>query len=212
MFLLVLLAPVFLKIMSHRRWGVLFLAASGALFFLHDWMPRSCWQFFETGFSLRGFFFFPMGLYLARHPVPPDSFRRTRAALPALWLSVCLLYVFLRLHGGDGCMAAKNLLAKATNLLGVGAVWVLYDILPGCRRLARLKVSHDSFFVYACHIAIMFTLMCDRSQQLLMTRLHVPVAGIFLLRVAVPLGVSLFLAEGLKRWFPRVYALLTGGR
>jgi surface polysaccharide O-acyltransferase-like enzyme len=212
LFLLVLLSPVFLKLMENRLRGGLFLLAAGALFFSHDWMPDSCWQFFETGFSLRGLLFFPLGIYLARHPVPADAFRRTRAALPVLWLGTCLAYVWLRLHGGEDCMTAKILLAKAANVLGVGGVWVLCDCLPGFRRMARLPVAKDSFFVYACHLGILFTVMCERSQQLLAARLHVPVAGIFLLRIAVPVALSLVLAEGLKRWFPKAHALLTGGR
>ncbi len=212
LFLLVLAAPVFMKIASSRFWGAVYLLAAGTAFFLHDWMPRSCWQLFETGLSLRGFLFFPLGLYLAQHPVPRDGIGRLRAALPAVWLATCVAYVWLRLHGGEDCMTAKILLSKAANVLGVGAVWVLYDFLPGAGRLARLPVSKDSFFVYAAHMGVMFTLMCDRSQQLLMARLHVPVAGIFLLRTAVPLAVSLLLAEGVKRFAPRAYGLLTGGR
>lgn len=212
LFLLVLAAPVFMKITSSRFWGAVYLAAAGTAFFLHDWMPRSCWQLFETGLSLRGFLFFPLGLYLARHPVPRDGIGRLRAALPAVWLGTCVAYVFLRLHGGEDCMTAKILLSKATNVLGVGGVWVLCDALPGFRRVARLPVAKDSFFLYACHMAVMSILLCERAQQLLATRLHVPVAGIFLLRIAIPIGVSLLLAEGLKRFAPRVYALLTGGR
>ena len=213
LFLLVLLSPVFCKITAGRRSGAFYLAAAGALFFAHDWMPRAVWPYFKTGIlGLQGFLFFPLGLYLARHPVPAGAFRRTRAVLPAAWLAACLLYVFLRLHTGEEWMAAKSLLVKAATILGMGAVWVLYDFLPGARRLARLPVARDSFFVYACHIGIMSTLMCERSQQVLMTRLHVPVAGIFLLRTAIPVAVSLLLAEGLKRFAPRVYALLTGGR
>lgn len=212
LFLLVLAGPAILAVMSRRRWGALYLVASGALFFGHDWMPKACWQLFETGLSVRGFFFFPLGVFLAQHPVPPGAFRRTRAALPVLWLGACLLYVCLRIHGGEGWGAAKSLLARATNVLGVGAVWVLYDVVPAFRRLARLPVARDSFFVFACHLGILFTVMCDRSQQLLATRLHVPTAGIFLLRIAVPLGLSLALAEGMRRWFPRAYGWLTGGR
>ena len=213
LFLLVLLSPVFGKLAAGRRRGAAYLAAACALFFAHDWMPRAWWPYFKTGIlGLQGFLFFPLGMYLARHPVPAGAFRRTRAVLPAAWLAACLLYVFLRLHTGAGWMAAKSLLAKAATVLGAGAVWVSYDFLPGARRLARLAVAKDSFFVYACHIGLMTTLTCDRAQQLLATRLHVPVAGIFLLRFAVPLGGALLLAEALKRWFPRAYALLTGGR
>lgn len=213
LFLLVLAAPLFFAVTSNRWTGALYLAATGGLFFAQTWLTTSSSQLLETGLSLRGFFFFPLGLYLARHPVPETpAFRRMRAALPAVWLATCLAFVILRLHAGEEWQVAKLLTAKATNLLGVGAVWVLCDYLPGFRRMARHPVAKCSFFVYACHMGVLFTLMCERSQQLLMTHLHVPVVGIFLLRIAVSLGVSLLLAAGVKRWFPRAYALLTGGR
>jgi peptidoglycan/LPS O-acetylase OafA/YrhL len=213
LFLLVLAAPLFLALTSNRWTGALYLAVSGGLFVAQNWLATTSSQLLETGLSLRGFFFFPLGLYLARHPVPDTpAFRRMRAALPAVWLATCLAFVVLRLHAGEEWQVAKLLTAKATNLLGVGAIWVLCDLLPGFRRMARHPVAKCSFFVYACHMGVLFTLMCERCQQLLMTHLHVPVVGIFLLRIAVPLGVSLLLAAGVKRWFPRAYAMLTGGR
>ena len=212
LFLLVLLSPAVLAITERRRLGLVYLAATGALFLVQDWF-LDCWgQFFRTGFSFSALFFFPLGLYLARHPLPPGAFRRTRAALPLLWLGTCLLYVFLRLHAGENWVAAKFLLSKAAAMLGVGGMWELYDRFPGCKRIARLPVAKDAFFMYACHMGILFTVTCGRVQDLLMARLHVPVAGIFLVRIAAGLGLSLALAEGVKRWFPRAYALLTGGR
>lgn len=213
LFLLVLASPLFLALTANRWIGALYLAAAGTLFFVQPWLGTSSSQLLETGLSLRGFLFFPLGLYLARHPVPGTrAFRLARAALPAVWLGTCLAFVILRLHVGDDWQVAKLLAAKSTNLLGVGAVWVLCDSMPGFRRMARHPVAKSSFFVYACHMGVLFTLMCERAQQLLMTHLHVPVAGIFLLRIAIPLGVSLVLAEAARRWFPRAYALLTGGR
>lgn len=213
LFLLVLASPFFLAVTAKRWSGALYLAAAGTLFFAQPWLPCSSSQLLETGLSLRGFFFFPLGLYLARHPVPETpAFRRMRASLPAVWLGTCLAFVVLRLHAGEDWEVAKLLTAKSTNLLGVGAVWVLCDHMPGFYRMARHPVAKNSFFVYACHMGVLFTLMCERSQQLLMTHLHVPVAGIFVLRTMVPLVVSLLLAEGVKRFAPRAYALLTGGR
>ena len=212
LFLLVLASPLFLAITANRLSAAFYFAVVGTLYFAQSWLPCSSTQFLETGLSLRGFLFFPLGLCLARHPVPPGAFRRTRAVLPVLWLGVCLAFVAMRLHAGAEWKVAITLLSKSTAPLGVGAVWVLCDSMPGFRRLARLPVAKYSFFVYACHMGVLFTLMCERSQQLMVTRLHVPLAGIFLLRIAVPLGVSLALAEGLRRWFPRAYALLTGGR
>ena len=54
--------------------------------------------------------------------------------------------------------------------------------------------------------------MCARYEDILSARLHIPAIGIFLLRIAVPILLSLMTAELLKRHCPRIYALLTGGR
>ena len=210
--ILVVLAPALIKIVSSRLTGIVFLLMAGVAFFLHDWMPRSCWQFFETGFSLRGLFYFSLGLLLAAHPIDPSSFRPLRLLLPVVWIVASLLFTAIRLHPDEGSLALQRLLAKAINFLGVGAIWVLYDIVPAAKRLARRSFVHDAFFLYAAHLGIILTVMCARCEDILSSRLHVPAIGIFLLRIAVPVLLSITAAELLKRHFPRIYALLTGGR
>ena len=210
--LLVLIAPPLIRIMSNRLVGGAVLVASGLLFFLHDWMPTSCWQCFETGFSLRGFFYFALGLYVAAHPVDRASFRRVRPLLPVVWIGASLLFTYFRLNPDEASPAGQRLLAKAINLIGVGAVWVTYDFIPALRNLSHRSFAGDSFFLYAAHLGIILTVFCARSQDMLATWLHVPALGLFALRFLVPILLSLTAAELLKRHCPKAYALLTGGR
>ena len=118
----------------------------------------------------------------------------------------------MRLQQGEDSLTLQRILAKSINFLGVGAVWVLYDYIPAAKRLARRSFVHDAFFLYAAHLGIILTFMCARCEDILSSRLHVPAIGIFLLRIAVPILLSLTAAELLKRHCPRIYALLTGGR
>ncbi|MBR4172429.1 MAG: acyltransferase [Kiritimatiellae bacterium] len=210
--ILVLIAPPLIKFLANKWLGFLLLLIFGATFFLHDWMPRSYWQFFETGFSLRGFFYFLLGLFLAAHPIDNAIPRQLRSLVPFAWLVVGLFFTYLRLYSGGDSLTAQRLLAKTANLLGVGAIWILYDLIPSARRLAKFSVTHDSFFLYAAHLGIIFTVLCAKSQDILSSRLHIPSLGIFIIRFAVPILLSLTIAELLKRYCPRVYALLTGGR
>ena len=210
--ILVVLAPALFKAVANRLAGIAILLMAGAAFFLHDWMPRSCWQFFETGFSLRGLFYFLLGLFLAAHPVKPTSLRPLRPLLPLAWIGASLFFTAVRLQQGEDSLTLQRILAKSINFLGVGAVWVLYDFIPAAKRLARRSFVHDAFFLYAAHLGIILTVMCARCEDILSSRLHVPAIGIFLLRIAVPILLSLTAAELLKRHCPRIYALLTGGR
>ena len=210
--LLVVIAPPLVRVMSNRLAGGAVLAVSGLLFFLHDWVPDAYWQFFETGFSLRGFFYFSLGLYIAAHPVDRASFRRVRPLVPLAWLGMALLFTYFRINPAGASVAWQRLMAKGINLLGVGAVWILYDYIPCARGLARRSFAGDSFFLYAAHLGIILTVFCARFQDALAMRLHIPALGLFVLRFAVPILLSLAVAELLKRFFPKAYALLTGGR
>lgn len=210
--ILVLIAPPIIRVMSNRFAGCAVLVASGILFFLHDWMPASCWQFFETGFSLRGFFYFALGLYIAAHPVERTSFRRVRPLLPLAWIGASLLFTYFRLNPDEASIAGQRLLAKVINLTGVGAVWVAYDFIPAMSKLSRRSFASDSFFLYAAHLGIILVVFCAKFQAMLAQQLHIPALGIFALRFIVPILLSLTMAELLKRYCPKIYALLTGGR
>ena len=209
---LVVLAPLLIKLLSGFRRGWLCLGLMGAAFFLHDWVPACCWQFFETGFSLRGLFFFCAGIYIALHQARMPQGGRWRILLPVAWLGASLLFTYFRLHPSGTSLTVQRLLAKAIVVLGTWAVWVWYDLAPGTARLSRYPFVKESFFLYAAHLGIMFVFLCARVQEILRSRLHFPVLAIFALRCVVPIVLSLAAAAALRRFLPRVHGWLTGGR
>ena len=210
--LLFLLTPLLLPVMKRRGTAIAYLYLSALAFLLHDWFPRSCWQFFQTGFSLRGLFCFPLGMYFAFYPVKPDSFRLFRRSTPFLWLLLSVAAAWSILHAGQDSRVLRIILLKLTELVGLCAVWTLPDMIPALLRVGDRSVAEDSFFLYVFHYDVLSILLCAKFTGLLETRLHVPYFCIFLLRFLVPLALSLLTAELLKRFLPGLYRFLTGGR
>ena len=212
--MLVLIAPPLIRLLRSRLAGAAFLCASFGALLMHDWIPGRWWNLFETGFSLAGVFYFSVGLFLSIHAADYPLRRQRNPLWPVLWLGGCALFTYIHfLHPtGGGLLAVQRMLAKVVTAIGVLAVWTLYDLVPGASRFLRLSVVKDSFFVYAAHLGIISTVTCARTQDILATRLHVPAFGLFVIRIAVPILLALAAAEILKRWLPKAYALLTGGR
>ena len=210
--LLFVLTPLILPVMKRRATGLAFLFLAFFANLLHDWFPRSCWQVFQTGFSLRGILFFPLGVYFAFYPVKPESLRTFRRLSPYLWLALSIVATWFLLYPGSNTQSFERILLKIVECLGVCAVWTLPDIIPSFLWFGDHRMARDSFFVYVAHYGILLIVMCARAADLLETRLHVPVLGVFFLRFLIPLGLSLLAAELLKRFFPGVYRFLSGGR
>ena len=206
--LLCLLTPLLFPMMRRRWAGLLFLALVGALYLLFP----TLYPFFQgPGFNLQGFLFFSLGIYLANYPVQQDTFRILRRALPFVWLFLAVLTTWLFKYSRMGYDISMMSLSACV-IVGVAAVWVLYDMIPAFRRLIGLRVSKDSFFLYAMHLLVMDTATGNLMQSFCMNQLHIPELGVYLLRFLIPLALSLLTAELLKRFLPRLYGFLTGGR
>lgn len=210
--LLFVLTPLIMPVMKRRSTGLAFLFLAFFANLFHDWFPRSCWQVFQTGFSLRGILFFPLGVYFAFYPVKPGSFRTFRRLSTFLWLALSIVATWFLLYPGSNTQDFERILLKIVELVGVCAVWSLPDIIPAFSRLGDYGMAKDSFFVYVAHYGILLIVMCGRVAELLETKLHVPVLGVFFLRFIIPLGLSLLAAEFLKRFFPGLYRFFSGGR
>ena len=210
--LLFVLTPLIMPVMKRRATGLAYLFLAAAAYLLHDWFPRSCWQLFQTGFSLRGALFFPLGVYFAFYPVKPETFRAFRRLSPLLWLVLSIVATWFLLYPGSNTQNFERILLKIVDFAGVCAVWTLPEIMPSFLWFGDHRMAKDSFFVYVAHYGILSIVMCARAADLLKTKLHVPVLGVFFLRFLIPLGLSLLAAEFLKRFFPAVYRFLSGGR
>ena len=182
------------------------LALAFLLIFFQKHFPSS-WNL-ECGFSLRGLFFFPLGMYFAFYPVGHDRFQMVRKMLPALWIIAAIAEAFF----SDHSVFLEQVFRTFNGLFGVGAVWVLADLFPILLNIGRKEYAKDSFFLYAIHKDILTFLFCNKAVSILVYKLHIPIAGVILLGVIVTILLSLVLAEFLKRFLPKVYRLLSGGR
>ena len=206
--LLCLLTPAFFPVMRRHRTGLFFLGTVGAVYLL---IPDLYPVFYGPGFNLQGFLFFPLGIYLANYPVEPGAFRVFRRTLPFVWAGLAVLTTWSFMYSKMPYDVSMSFLSACV-IAGCGAVWVLCDMVPAFRRLGELRVSKDSFFLYASHLLIMDVTAGSQMQNLLRTRLHIPEFGVYFLRFLIPLALSLLTAELLKRFVPRLYGILTGGR
>ena len=209
---LFLCLPLLLPLLRRRIAGRVYLLILFVLYLIQDWAPKSIWQVLESGFSIRGLFFFPLGIYLSAYPVKHDSFRVFRKLLPFIWTAGCAFITYIMLCGNGKATEFYQVLMKLITLAGVGAVWVLYDMVPAFQRLGKLSIAKDSFFLYASHFLIIAVLFSAQMFDIQTHRLHVPELAFYLLKFLIPLTLCLIVAEILKRFFPRVYGILTGGR
>jgi peptidoglycan/LPS O-acetylase OafA/YrhL len=210
--LLFLVLPLIFPVIRRRVAGLTYLFILFILYLIQDWFPDSIWQVLESGFSIRGLFYFPLGIYLALHPVSPDRFRIVRKLLPFIWAGGCVIVTCHMLYGEGKDLAFYQVLMKLITFAGVGAAWVLYDMVPAYRRMGTLSVTKDSFFLYASHYLIIATLFSGKIQDIMIGKLHVPELAFYCLKFLVTMTICLVTAEILKRYFPRIYGFLTGGR
>ena len=210
--LLFLVLPLIFPVIRRRVAGLVYLFILFILYLIQDWAPDSIWQILESGFSIRGLFFFPLGIYLALNPISPDRFRIVRKLLPFIWAGGCVIVTHHMLYGEGKDMAFYQVLMKLITFAGVGAAWVLYDMIPAYRRLGKLSVAKDSFFLYASHYLVIAILFSGKMQDVMIGKLHVPELAFYCLKFLVPLTICLATAEFLKRFLPRIYGFLTGGR
>ncbi len=208
LFFLCLLTPAFFPVMRRRATGLIFLGTVGAVYLL---FPGLYPVFYGPGFNLQGFLFFPLGIYLASYPVEPGAFRIFRRALPFVWVGFAVLTTWSFRYSKMPYDVSMSFLSACV-ITGCGAVWELYDMIPAFRRIGELSISRDSFFLYASHLLIMDSVGGTQMQSFLNHTFHVPELGTYLLRFLISLVLSLLAAELLKRFMPRLYRILTGGR
>ena len=206
--LLCILTPLFFPVMRRRWTGLFFLGVVCTVYLL---FLVKFPILYGPGFNLPGILFFSLGIYLANYPVGQDAFRVFRRTLPFVWLGLGILATWASMHSKITNDISSAFLGVRV-IVGIGAVWTLYDMIPAFRRLGELRVSKDSFFLYASHPLIMDFAVGSQIQVFLEVKLHIPVLGIYFLRFLISLALALLAAELMKRFMPRLYGILTGGR
>ena len=207
--ILFLISPLFMFFMKRRRTAFFFLlfllVAEGIISYFITLNHGKLW----AGCRLESLLFFSLGMYLAFYPVPHAISRAFRLVLPVFWLTIAFTAA---LHFPYKHLAITRILFWLTTLTGVGAIWLLPDLFPALRRIGKWSIAKDSFFLYVFHCIILVIFLSPSVENALGQKLHIPVFGIFCLRFLIPLIFSLLTAEALKRFLPKVYRILVGGR
>ena len=193
------LSPLFVVALRPRRLGRVLLAALAAVWLIG--VPTGvAFQSFNWGYLL----FFGMGVYMGLHGVwtARESVGIASAGLSLLAAGVVVASLLLR------APVAFALLQRLLILFGLAALWhnrtAVRALLLPFRRGWGL-----AFFVYAAHI--LFTSLAYRVAAGVFPPAAYETVG-YVLKIAVGIGGPLALGAALRRFSPRLLAVLCGGR
>jgi hypothetical protein len=185
------------------------------------WFPITFLLWF-TFFNIRyiegqGLFFFSLGILLQKRQLNIEKEPKW-FSLGIAWiffLGTCLIKTFIAFEFEPeswGTFITLSVIYNLATISGVLAVWFSVDKLAAWwMQQEPLKESASySFFIYGLHIPLLAYLM----KIVLLNIGHLPYARVLSFFI-VPLAVILIciaLATMLRKWVPKFYSLLTGGR
>ncbi|MGN0036611.1 MAG: acyltransferase family protein [Bacteroidaceae bacterium] len=184
-----LLVPLYGWVFAwNRKW---FYVLVGLVLFRH-WLPVDC-----SWLSSEGVLFFFLGGVLSRWN--PMLRFRCPAWLAALLLAVWMVSCFVFPH----CYAVH----RYNHLLGLYVFWQALDYVPSA---GLLRVSSYSFFIYVTHLYLL------KGMKIGLAR-HFPGSGgvamaAYFLLPLFSVGIALLVGRLWKRYSPRTFAWVTGGR
>lgn len=202
LFLLVLLSPILVWTLSPVS-----LTLTAGLYLIYMLRPFEWpWQvdaLFGLSCSLEGLFYFSLGMWLRLHPMKMP--RRGVLLAMSLFIFLAMAVAYAYCDGRDWSTIA-NLLKKASVPFAMGVAWAL---TPTCRWPRWL--TQNVFPIFLLHL---FPLIVIRGTT--GTGWGTPPTGnLFLVLIgcwSAAVAFSVIVAEGLKRWLPRVADFVFGGR
>ena len=164
-----------------------------------------------SGFSLTAIFYFGLGAF---YSICKGDMLKDFTRLKVLPLIISVLIISIGTIW-DNTGASKEYWLRPALILGVVGSFALADRLiqtqEGFKNLC-LKMAGNVFFIYAVHeIYIKNWLNGFFSRIPMMDHYAVKYVGYFI-QPLILLAVSLLLNYLVKRYLPKVYAVLTGGR
>jgi len=201
--LLVIISPLIYSLIKYGK--VLFLSI-----LIIAWMQL----FSLVVVSNEALLFFCVGGYfqLNNTPLEKNNSAKYGVLITLLWIFSLIIRVHL-MNNGQLNLLENTYFYKINILLGIVAIWLLYDGLIGEKestKLRKLKPLNYSFSLYLLHEPILtifkkifFKVFGASDNSSIM---------IFFLAPILTIAVSLLIADRVSRFFPRVYKVLTGNR
>jgi surface polysaccharide O-acyltransferase-like enzyme len=155
-------------------------------------------------------FFFLLGAYLALYDKLQSLNLKSYAIYIFLvWIFLVLANTILLHYGINLYDTYFSVLNKTTILVGVAAVWAIYDKLN--LRFGRLNsVLGYSFFLYAFHEPVL-TMIKKGLFYIIGRSEHVSFL-VYILSPIMTIAVSLIVGYVFKKTIPKIYSLANGGR
>lgn len=199
--LLVLLSPLVFWLLKHLGFWLL--------------LPFACLWFWNAELYLlsnEAVFFFLIGAYLSRYR--SEWLFKLWKTVPTLWFSIAWFIVLMAkimlTYFNQVDTPAWNLSHKLSIIIGILALWGIYDVLLSNRNRFILRLSVYSFFLYAFHEPVLMAIKSIFFYTLQKT----PANWLFIYFFAplITIGLGIFVAAQLRKRSPVFYGWITGGR
>jgi surface polysaccharide O-acyltransferase-like enzyme len=165
-------------------------------------------------FSNESLFFFGFGVYISIHKkqILEIKFSKKELIYTLIWF-VILFYKNTLIYLSKDNVNLLFFLHKISVLIGVFAIWSLYDVIFINRDLKQSKLfnfSNYSFFIFVFHEPmlsffkkILFYLLNKNEYMSILIYIIAPLTTII---------VCIFVGYFLKNFTPKFYSIITGGR
>jgi len=172
-------------------------------------------RFSNKFYSIESILFFFLGAYLALHKSEYLT-RRLTKKYNLIFLLLWVLIVFVKttlLFQNIKSAVPYYLLHRISILVGIPAIWTLYDVVMNNKESVNktlLTLSSFSFFIYLFHMPLLKYLQKGLFYIVGKNEI-VSIVSYFVLPI-IMITVSILLGGLLKKYTPKFYGLITGGR
>lgn len=201
--ILVVLSPVLFYSLKKFRYFTIFV-------FMVGWFLDFNFIFFSNESLL----FFAFGVFISIHKkqILEIKFSKKELIYTLVWI-VILFYKNTLIHYSKDNVTLLFFLHKISVLIGIFALWSLYDVIFINRDLTKSKLfyfSKYSFFIFVFHEPMLSVL--KKILFYLSNKNEYMSILIYIIAPLITIIVSLFTGYFLKHFVPKFYSFITGGR
>jgi len=202
LFLLALLSPILYILLKYLKYTV-------PIFFLVAWYLDV--NFYILSNETIAFFMVGASFSSLKNQVPTTIYTKKHAFIIPIWIAICVTATILDYIDFKNELVIR-LLHKTGILIGIMSVWVAYDILPKIKNIEESKyfgIFSFSFFIFVFHIPLITfvrRLLFNFGNSEFISLI------VYIFTPIIVVSLSLLTGYYLKRFLPKFYKIISGGR
>lgn len=212
---IVLIFPLFLAILPHRRLSAWLIGLSLCVYVLLANLPPDWMLFSVYGLSFRSFCLCFMGAYFAYYPLSYKPQKFTLWGVFVAWVAMVLIATHYKMNkypDRDYYPFLQCAPLRIQILLGCFLLWFVYDRMPKLACLSQYYVVKNHFFIYGAHYAVMSILFCNTTRRLMAKFIGDHTLVFYFSRIGVTFAICLCGILLLRKIRPSWLQFLCGGR